>query len=66
MMLLAYAIFSGLLLVYTTYRYHKLIEKYSKLADEVCECYAEIDRIKTLNKLKVDCDGVPIIYEEVK
>lgn len=64
MLLLAYAILIGLFLVYTLYRYRILVGKYSALTDEVCKCYAEIERIKTLNKLKVDCNGDPIIYEK--
>lgn len=64
--LLIYSIIVGLLFVYILHKYHALLEKYSDLADEVVECHREIERIKTLNKLKVDCNGEHIIYEEYK
>lgn len=59
MLLLIYAIFVGLFTVYITDKYYKLKEEHKQLEEE-------LSKLKLLNKLKVDYNGDPIIYEEVK
>lgn len=53
----------GLLTVYTAICNGWLIRRYDKVCDELADAHKEIDRIKSLNRLKVDYNGNPINYE---
>lgn len=59
-------IFTCLTLVWITVLTLEYLDKRCKIYTELSETRADFEKLKLLNKLKVDWDGQPIIFEENK
>lgn len=57
-------IFVCLTLVWITVLTLEYLDKRCKIYIELSETRADFEKLKLLNKLRVDWDGIPIIYEK--
>lgn len=64
-MLFTMSVIYSIGILWVAYQNLMLIEEKDRIMEELQQSREDLSKLKLLNKLKVDCDGNPIRYEDI-